>query len=82
MGDLIPIRPGDEILDVEEYPDLPIQSTAAEILVILRDAIAGADEQREELAAAGDMESLAIGLVAFRMLVRDLLDATRTTSLT
>lgn len=69
MGDLIPLH-GDE--PELELPHLPIREAAAEILVILRDAIASADAEREELAALGDTESLAIGLVGLRMLVRDL----------
>jgi hypothetical protein len=70
MGDVVPIRDPD--LEVTDYPDLPIREGAAEALVLLRQAIAAADEQRTELANAGDTDSLAIGLVAFRMLVRDL----------
>lgn len=69
MGDVVPIR--DE-LHLDVLPTLPIREQAAEVLVVLRQAIAAADEERAGLAAAGDLESLAIGLVGFRMLVRDL----------
>lgn len=61
-----------ELVESDDHPVLPIQYAAAVVLDALRAAIAAADVQREELAAAGDMESLAIGSVGFRLLVRDL----------